>query len=345
MLTQDKQLQFTGKGSEYFRIWIVNLILTLLTLGIFSAWAKVRRNQYFYQNTWLNESNFNYLASPISILKGKITAAILFSSYIVSMQFYPKYGLIVFLLLIFIFPLAFVLSMRFRLYNSSYRGLRFGFSGSIKDAYITLLFLPILNLFSLYFLIPFMHQRIKSYQHNNYMFGKSKFIFNASVKSFYKVYFIYFLQLLSLSLLFVNVFFLFQDEIIYNIKNDIFTYFILPLVFIYTYFLIMLIHLFVKIQNLVWNHTLIGNNQIKCNLKFKGLLKLEIINYFLIIITLSFYKPFADIRRARYFIENMAISTTGDFEEFIASEQQNVTAIGSETGEFISDIFNIDIRV
>ncbi len=34
-------LNFTGKGSEYFKIWIVNIALSLITLGIYSAWAKV----------------------------------------------------------------------------------------------------------------------------------------------------------------------------------------------------------------------------------------------------------------------------------------------------------------
>ena len=33
--------KFTGKASEYFGIWIVNLFLSLITLGIYSAWAKV----------------------------------------------------------------------------------------------------------------------------------------------------------------------------------------------------------------------------------------------------------------------------------------------------------------
>ena len=27
--------QFTGSAAEYFRIWIVNLLLTIVTLGIF----------------------------------------------------------------------------------------------------------------------------------------------------------------------------------------------------------------------------------------------------------------------------------------------------------------------
>jgi len=45
--------RFHGSGSEYFRIWLVNSILSLLTLGVYSAWAKVRRKRYFYGNTRL----------------------------------------------------------------------------------------------------------------------------------------------------------------------------------------------------------------------------------------------------------------------------------------------------
>ncbi len=42
--------QFHGKGGEFFGIWIVNVILSIITLGIYSAWAKVRTYQYFYGN-------------------------------------------------------------------------------------------------------------------------------------------------------------------------------------------------------------------------------------------------------------------------------------------------------
>src|SRR5579862_5722202 len=42
--------QFNAKPDEYFRIWIVNLALTLATLGVYSAWAKVRKLRYFYSS-------------------------------------------------------------------------------------------------------------------------------------------------------------------------------------------------------------------------------------------------------------------------------------------------------
>ena len=33
-LTHSYAIEFNARGSEYFRIWIVNLLLTLVTLGI-----------------------------------------------------------------------------------------------------------------------------------------------------------------------------------------------------------------------------------------------------------------------------------------------------------------------
>ncbi len=65
---------FTGKASEYFKIWIVNGLLTVLTLGIYSAWAKVRTNRYIYGNIYLDNEPFAYTAVPVNILKGRLLA-------------------------------------------------------------------------------------------------------------------------------------------------------------------------------------------------------------------------------------------------------------------------------
>ena len=75
------KMQFTGDGSEYFRIWIVNLLLTLLTLGIYSAWAKVRKTRYFWQNTRLDGAVFDYHGPPGAILRVRIISLILLIAY------------------------------------------------------------------------------------------------------------------------------------------------------------------------------------------------------------------------------------------------------------------------
>ena len=60
------RLQFTGSGADYFRIWIVNLFLTIVTLGIYAAWAKVRTRQYFYSHTLCAEEHFTIWPIPSS---------------------------------------------------------------------------------------------------------------------------------------------------------------------------------------------------------------------------------------------------------------------------------------
>ena len=74
--------RFNGSGGEYFRIWIVNLLLSVITLGIYSAWAKVRRLRYFYGNTHLAGDVFEYHGKPIQILKGRLVAFGIFVIYV-----------------------------------------------------------------------------------------------------------------------------------------------------------------------------------------------------------------------------------------------------------------------
>ena len=64
-------LEFKGEAREYFSIWIVNLILSILTLGIYSAWAKVRRIKYFHSNTAILGDGLRYHATGWMILKGR----------------------------------------------------------------------------------------------------------------------------------------------------------------------------------------------------------------------------------------------------------------------------------
>jgi hypothetical protein len=45
--TADEPLVFTGEGGEYFRIWVINTVLSIVTLGIYSAWAKFARRRTF----------------------------------------------------------------------------------------------------------------------------------------------------------------------------------------------------------------------------------------------------------------------------------------------------------
>lgn len=127
--------QFTGKGLEYFRIWIVNLCLTVATLGIYSAWAKVRNLCYFYGNTWLDEHSFDYLADPVKILKGRLIAVAFLVIYSLSWQFYPRAGMLLLAVGLFLIPFILVAAAAFNMRYSSYRNIRFYMERDYAGAY------------------------------------------------------------------------------------------------------------------------------------------------------------------------------------------------------------------
>ena len=136
--------EFTGSGGEYFRIWIVNILLTLLTLGIYSAWATVRKRRYFYGNTRLAGAEFEYLATPRMILKGRLIAIAVLILYFGLGQFYPVAAGVVALVFLLAMPWIVWNSMRFQTRMSQYRNVRFDFSGRLRPVIFYMLILPVI---------------------------------------------------------------------------------------------------------------------------------------------------------------------------------------------------------
>jgi len=130
---------FTGSGSEYFRIWIVNLLLTLVTFGIYFPWAKVRRLRYFHGNTLVGDHALDFHGNPRRMLRGYALVAALAALYSVAGKVSPVAGLVALVMLAGLWPALFRASQQFRLANTSWRGLRFTFTGSLGGAYRAML--------------------------------------------------------------------------------------------------------------------------------------------------------------------------------------------------------------
>ncbi|MES1194436.1 MAG: DUF898 family protein, partial [Opitutus sp.] len=116
---------FHGEAREYFRIWIVNTLLTLLTFGLYSAWAKVRKRRYLRGNTELMGHRFDYRANPPRILAGNILVALMFLAYMVVGEVYPVVRFGALLVGLILLPWVVVRSLAFNAHNTTYRGMRF----------------------------------------------------------------------------------------------------------------------------------------------------------------------------------------------------------------------------
>ncbi|MEL5454871.1 YjgN family protein [Serratia ureilytica] len=144
------RIKFHGKGGEYFAIWLVNALLTALTLGIYSAWATVRRRRYFYGNTELDGDRFDYHAQPLQILKGRllVIGGIIVFYFLLAVT--PLLGLLALLVLLALLPWIVIRSWRYNAIMSSYRGVRFNYVCRTGRAYWALLFCPLLLIIGLY---------------------------------------------------------------------------------------------------------------------------------------------------------------------------------------------------
>ncbi|MEO6921280.1 MAG: YjgN family protein [Collimonas sp.] len=336
---------FTGRGSEYFRIWIVNILLSIVTLGIYSAWAKVRRTRYFYDNTSVAGSSFEYHGNPIAILKGRIIAAVLIGGYQVAIRTNPKIGLLVLIPLMAAMPWLIWRSYQFKLYNSSYRGIRFGFKGSAGQSYFNYLLLPLLSAFSLGLLLPFAHQRTKKYLHSESKFGATHFSFDASVGAFYKIYLICFvIGVLG----FIGIGVLFGSSLLAlgaagkHAGPAAFggTFFMIILAMYAWMFLIIPLGL-TMVQNLIWSNTKLGEHHFQSNLKWTTVFFIMITNLIAIVCTLGLFTPFAQIRALKYRLESVTLLAAGSLDHFIADAEPH----GSAAGEGMSDLLDFDLSL
>lgn len=317
---------FTGNGSEYFKIWIVNILLTIVTLGIYSAWAKVRKKQYFYGNTKVNDASFSYLANPVTILKGRIVVFIGFVIYSLVESLHPYAALFLLLPILPLLPLFIVKALKFNARNSATRNIRFNFHGTYMDAAKVFIFWPLLVPFTLGLIFPYVYLKQKQFIVENSSFGTSPFSFTAQPGDYYKVY-------LKLILPAIGV------GIVGAISNYLFTYSsILISVLFYLY---VIAYISVKNTNIFYNSTQLGSHGFTSSMMTKEYLIIFVTNSLATVFTAGLFFPVAEIRMHKYQLEHLTLNAVGDLDQFVADEKQQISALGDEAAEF----FDLDIGI
>lgn len=343
---QTHRFSFSGTAEEYFRIWIVNIFLSILTLGIYYAWAKVRTRQYFYANTQLAGYNFEYLGNPLAILKGNLIVAGGFLLFYVVQNFVPFLSVGAGALFFLVYPFLLYSSMRFLAANSAYRNIRFRFRGTLGQSYFNYMLLPALTPFTLGLLFPYATFRQRQYLFGNAALGKSRNRFKGESGSFYGIY------LMAVGLGAVMGVVLVAVAIAIGIgaafmgggnRNDPAA--LLPVI-VPIYGLLVLgwlaLQQFVstRIANYCWNESkLEGDIGFISTLKVWDMIKLRITNTLAIFFSLGLLIPWAKVRYTKYVLANLALVSYGDLDHFVADKADHENAIGDAA----TDFFNIEI--
>jgi uncharacterized membrane protein YjgN (DUF898 family) len=326
VLNREVPLQFNGAGGEYFKIWIVNVLLSIITLGIYSAWAKVRRKQYFYGNTLVAGSAFRYLADPVQILKGRIIVFLFFVIYSILNNFLPIVGLLFSLVFIFILPWLVVRSLAFNARNSSLRNIRFNFTGSYGQAAKAYILYPFLATLTLGLLYPWVLFQQKKFVVENTAYGTTSFRFNATSKDYYHMVLKFLLPVIIFIALFFVVAFLFSP--------------IAPIVVVLMY-LYAMAYFSVESSNLLFNNAKLADHGFNANMKVKEYAVILFTNTLATVCTLGIYYPFAQIRAVKYKIKKLALRMGSDIDQFVAAELKQTNALGDELSDFMDFDFGL----
>ena len=309
--SEDFNIRFFGKGATYFGIVALNIVMTVITLGLYYPWAKAAYRKYMWNETEFKESRFIFNGTGREMFRGFLIA------YLIIIGFYAlliigsltKYGFIYILLfylaaIIFI-PFAIYGSWKYRISRTSWRGIFFKFDGNFGEfvgIYFKSLFFTIIT-FGIY--SSWMRVKLQKYLFSHTSIGHLRLGFAGKGEDLFVI------NLLGVLLLYVTL----GLYIPVWIKN--------------------------RFKFTVKN-TFFDNGEIKK--RFKSDLQtgdawvVLVTNFLLLVVTVGLAFPWTLMRQNKLFFESVSLPDEFDYDSLEQSDQNYNDATGDE----MSDIFDID---
>jgi uncharacterized membrane protein YjgN (DUF898 family) len=338
-----KRGEIRGSASEYFGIWIVNILLTIITLGIYSAWAKVRRMRYFRGSTFLDGYSFDYHARGLQIFLGRFIVFIVISIVNVITTAYPLLGAVTPLIFLALFPFLIVRSLRFNARVTSYRNIRFNFTGTSWGAFKSVILGGLVSVFSFGILAPFASRWAFRYIFNNLQYGDRRFVTDPKVSAIYRGWLGPALMVVIGLLIAAAIGWVFLMPYVWQLSGEMgqyseeervgFTILALyaVLIPIFLIFAVAGVVYRVAVRNVVLNSAVFDNaHPLYSDLSRGRYLWIALSNFVLTLITLGLMRPWCAVREARYFVDHTGIIPRGDMGEIMASIQASGSAISAE---------------
>lgn len=193
-------LEYDGNIGELYGIFLINLLLTIVTLGIFRCWAITRYRRYLWSHMRFQNERFEYtgrgrdlflgLLMAIGILLGLAIAAGLLSALLGRIN-QVLGALPIAALYVTILILAFAArfsAQRYRLSRTVWCGIRGGMQGSALRYGVRNLLYALMLPFTLFQLVPWMQVRLAERRINASQFGSLAFAFRGRAAQLYLPY-------------------------------------------------------------------------------------------------------------------------------------------------------------
>ena len=303
------RLTFHGVGGTLFGIHIVNVFLTIVTLGIFYFWGKARVRRYLWSQMAIAGDRFAFHGTGREMLIGFLKAMLVFAVPLIALSILQNLDwvwrivrvlayLLAYVIVAVFDPLAIVGARRYRLSRSSWRGIRFSFRGSAREFIKIFVVNSLLTSVTLGLWYPVLDTKRYAFLTSNSWFGNRRFGFDGG-------------------------------------HFHLFTSFLLALIL--TPFTLGLCWFWyvAKKRRFYWGHTTFGAARYQYTGTGGAILWLMALNLVIVLGTLGLGWPWAKVRTARFLARNLTLVGALELE----SIQQDAQA-ASATGEGLAGLLD-----
>ncbi|MFQ5784300.1 MAG: YjgN family protein [Alphaproteobacteria bacterium] len=283
-------ISYHGKTGELFRIYLVNIALTILTLGIYRFWARTRIRDYLWSQTSFRGDRFEYTGVGKELFLGFLVVFVVIVAVslayqalytVVALQ-WPDFEILLQLLALaatlVLIGVALYRARRYRLSRTRWRGIRGAQTGSALGFGLRRFGYILLTLLTLGFYWPFMNVRLLAFSLDNTWFGDRRFRFDGRGRDLLKpfaVVWLLFVPTLGLSWFFYRA----------------------------------------AVLRYCANHTRYENLRFAAEVALRPLAMLLFTNMLLRLLTLGLAYPVVLVRSARFLCEHLRIVGDQDFAE------------------------------
>ena len=336
------RLTFHGSGGSFLGIHIVNMLLTMVTLGIYYFWGKVKTRNYLYSQSEFNGDRFAYHGTGKELFLGFLRAGLAFGGIALLFKAAPflpggmamkiTVMVIAYCALLVFIPFAIAASRRYRMSRSSWRGIRFSFRGSVGD--FTRLYLKGvgLSVLTLGFYYPYFVVKQQKFLVSYTHFGDVRFGFDGQGRELRQIYYSWmFLPFLAVVLMGILV------PLGARLGEAgkmmaILPFLIVPIIGLGWFWFQ------AAKQRYLWNHTTFGSARFEATMTGGRYLLLKLGNGLLLVLTMGLAWPWVMVRNINFVYNHLSLQGAIDLAA-VQQEAQSATAIG----EGVDTVMDLDV--
>lgn len=303
MSTSNQKLSFHGNGQKLFALQIVNILLTVVTIGIYYPWARAAYMKYTMSETEFAGSRFAFLGTGFELFKGMVLGLLVVGFgyamfFYLSTAHHPFIGsFIFFFYILLLIPFAIHSSMRYRTSRTTWRGIHFGYRGDLKELMNLSVKGAFLSIITLGIYGAWYAMELRSYVLGHTRLGSVTMRYEGKGGAFFVMNLLgYLFTIITLG--------------IYSFwwMKDLFNYYV---------------------DNIVLEQ---GGNEVRLKSKVTGgaFFGLLVINFFIVVLTFGLGAPWAVVRTLNFVFENVEFLGELDLDTIQQTEDNYKNATGED---------------